>query len=145
MSIKHHFHGCQKRRWYVLRLLKRRYIKYLALPFFTFYCNYLTFLKNKRTVCVKQRVVMTQARTVVKLWGIDRDSYRRILMVSTAAVFTVIVMNTIIISKKVFPIREINMSRCEVGLERSVPITSCFHLSLLFPHYYYYCCCYCYY
>jgi len=21
MSIKHHFHGCQKRRWYVLRLL----------------------------------------------------------------------------------------------------------------------------
>ena len=28
-------------------------------------------------------LILVQARTAVKLWGIDRDSYRRILMVST--------------------------------------------------------------
>jgi len=36
MSIKHHFHGCQKRRWYVLRLLSGAISStwlYLFLPF----------------------------------------------------------------------------------------------------------------
>jgi len=34
MSIKHHFHGCQKAPLVRASLVKRRYIKYLA--FFTF-------------------------------------------------------------------------------------------------------------
>ena len=34
MSIKHHFHGCQKRRWYVLRLLSGAISSTWLYPFF---------------------------------------------------------------------------------------------------------------
>lgn len=40
-------------------------------------------------ISVTWYIVLLQARTVVKLWGIDRDSYRRILMVRTANVLAV--------------------------------------------------------
>jgi len=39
MSIKHHFHGCQKAPLVRASLVKRRYIKYLALPFFLLHAD----------------------------------------------------------------------------------------------------------
>ena len=45
MSIKHHFHGCQKRRWYVLRLLSGAISSTWLYLFFTFladsFANYI--------------------------------------------------------------------------------------------------------
>ena len=42
---------------------------------------HVTYLRNGETVCF-----VLQAKPDVKLWGIDRDSYRRILMVSSSFV-----------------------------------------------------------
>jgi len=49
-------------------------------------------------ISVTWYIVLLQARTVVKLWGIDRDSYRRILMVRTANVLAVFLPPPLLLS-----------------------------------------------
>ena len=65
MSIKHHFHGCQKRRWYVLLLLSGAISSTWLYLFFTFFngCNVDSFgghcvLEGDRVPLLKGHIII---------------------------------------------------------------------------------------
>ena len=80
MSIKHHFHGCQKRRWYVLRLLSGAisstwlylYLYLLAIACLQATCNVIRTTTNQRRGRLGC-IAICHVTDVVQCWANSED------------------------------------------------------------------------